>query len=300
MKNEPQALQLIPIAQAFFVTFLWSTSWILIKPVLSDIPPITFAGLRYFVGFLVLLVFWVFRGGLAKMRELTRRDWVWLIGYGVIFYALTQAAGFIAIGYIPAATFSLVLNFSAVIVALLGMLFLKEKLSVVQWVGVGVFLIGLIVYFWPLLIPAEQWFGLLMAAAGMVLVSISATMGRFLNREGRLDVLTITVISMGIGSVLMLGVGLVIEPAPVLNASNWLVIGILAVVNTAFAFTLWSHTQRSLSAMQSNIINNTMLVQMAFLAWWFLDEVPTGINWVGMFIVLAGVVLVNWPGKTEA
>lgn len=300
MKNESQASQLIPIAQAFFVTFLWSTSWILIKPVLSDIPPITFAGLRYFVGFLVLLVFWLFRGGLAKMRELTRRDWVWLIGYGVIFYALTQTAGFIAIGYIPAATFSLVLNFSAVIVALLGMLFLKEKLSVVQWVGVGVFLIGLIVYFWPLLIPAEQWFGLLMATAGMVLVSISATMGRFLNREGRLDVLTITVISMGIGSVLMLGVGLVIEPAPVLNASNWLVIGILAVVNTAFAFTLWSHTQRSLSAMQSNIINNTMLVQMAFLAWWFLDEVPTGINWVGMFIVLVGVVLVNWPGKTEA
>jgi len=37
------------ILQALIVTFLWSTSWVLIKIGLEDIPAVTFAGLRYFL-----------------------------------------------------------------------------------------------------------------------------------------------------------------------------------------------------------------------------------------------------------
>jgi len=41
-------------AEALFVTFLWSTSWVLIKWGLPSIPPLTFAGLRYVMAFLCL------------------------------------------------------------------------------------------------------------------------------------------------------------------------------------------------------------------------------------------------------
>ncbi|MCB9443696.1 MAG: DMT family transporter [Ardenticatenaceae bacterium] len=44
--------------QALLVTFLWSTSWVLIKLGLQDIPPVTFAGLRYFLAFLALIPFY--------------------------------------------------------------------------------------------------------------------------------------------------------------------------------------------------------------------------------------------------
>ena len=37
--------------QALLVTFLWSTSWVLIKIGFADIPPLTFAGLRYTLAF---------------------------------------------------------------------------------------------------------------------------------------------------------------------------------------------------------------------------------------------------------
>jgi drug/metabolite transporter (DMT)-like permease len=37
----------IAVLQALFVTFLWSTSFIIIKNLLNEIPPVTFAGLRY-------------------------------------------------------------------------------------------------------------------------------------------------------------------------------------------------------------------------------------------------------------
>jgi len=51
------------VLQALLVTFLWSTSWVLIKVGLEDLPPLTFAGLRYGLAALVLLPLAV-RGGL--------------------------------------------------------------------------------------------------------------------------------------------------------------------------------------------------------------------------------------------
>lgn len=42
------------ILTALFVTVLWSTSWILVKVGLNEIPPHAFAGLRYVWAFLVL------------------------------------------------------------------------------------------------------------------------------------------------------------------------------------------------------------------------------------------------------
>ncbi|MGC8165164.1 EamA family transporter, partial [Salmonella enterica] len=67
----------------------------------------------------------------------------------------------------------------------------------------------------------------------------------------------------------------------------------LAVVNTAFAFTLWNLTLRTLSAMESSLINNAMLIQIPILAWLFLGEVITWQKGVGLLLAGAGIVLVQ-------
>jgi drug/metabolite transporter (DMT)-like permease len=71
------------------------------------------------------------------------------------------------------------------------------------------------------------------------------------------------------------------------------VVGWLAVVNTAVAFTVWNHTMRRLSAMESSLINNTMLVHVAVLAWIFLGERPSPRGIIGLALVAAGVFLVQ-------
>ena len=43
------------ILQALLVTLLWSSSWILVKQNIQSIPPLTFAGLRYTLAFLLLI-----------------------------------------------------------------------------------------------------------------------------------------------------------------------------------------------------------------------------------------------------
>lgn len=58
-------------------------------------------------------------------------------------------------------------------------------------------------------------------------------------------------------------------------------------MNTAFAFTLWNHTLRRLTAVRSSVINNTILIQIALLAWIFLDA-PLGARQI-VALVLATI-----------
>ena len=54
-----------------------------------------------------------------------------------------------------------------------------------------------------------------------------------------------------------------------------------------------SRTLRTLSAMESSIINGTMLIQIAILAWIFLGEEISAKELIGMLIASLGAVLVQ-------
>jgi len=105
--------------QALLVTFLWSTSWVLIKLGLkSSLPAITFAGLRYSLAFLCLLPLVIKNPAHRKaIKGFTRPTWGLLALLGILFYALTQGAQFIGLAYLPSATLTLLLNFSPILVA---------------------------------------------------------------------------------------------------------------------------------------------------------------------------------------
>ena len=282
------------VLQALFVTFLWSLSFVLIKIGLEDIPAVTFAGLRYTLAALVLLTAAFSRpAGRAAVHTLTRADWLRLAGLGVIYYTLTQGSQFIALDHLPSATVSLVLNFSAVAIALLGLFFLGEKLNGRQWGGIVLSLTGAVIYFYPVDFPTETIIGLIAVLIGVLANASGSVLGRSVNRGKRIPPLTVTAISMTIGAVIMLGGGLLTEGLPTLRLQSWLIIGVLAVVNTAFAFWLWNVTLQTLPAVESAIINNTMLIQIAVLAWVFLGEALDGKAILGLILAGTGTLIVQ-------
>ena len=284
---------LTAVLQALFVTFLWSTSWVLIKFGLQDIPPLTFAGLRYFLAFLTLLPFYLLSDQKNQIQTLSRRDWGALILLGLLFYTITQGSQFLGLVYLPAITFSLLLNGTALVVAILGIFLLREIPTWLQWIGMLVFIAGAAFFFYPFEFPAGVFIGYLIAGIHILATSLSSIMGRGINRQKRLGPLTVTVVSMGIGSIAMLVIGLLVEETPRLNLTGWLIIGWLAIVNTAFSFTLWNHTLRTLSATESSVINNTMLIQISILAWLFLGETLTVLQIGGLFLAAVGTLLVQ-------
>ena len=184
--------------QALLVTFIWSTSWVLIKFGLVDVPALTFAGLRYGLAFACLVPFMFRSGRWAVLRTLTRLDWLRLVGLGLLLYTVAQGAQFVGLAYLPAMTVSLVLNFTTLVVAFGGILFLSEYPSRLQWLGVILFMLGIAAYFYPVNIPQGQWFGLAVVLLGVFANAISSVLGRSINRETQIPPLTVTVVSMGI------------------------------------------------------------------------------------------------------
>lgn len=277
-------------AEALFVTVLWSSSYVLIAIGLETIPSLTFAGLRYGLATLVLVPLVFLRGYHRTISRLSVREWGRFALLGVLLYTLTQGAQFAALVSLRATTVSLVLSATPLLVAL-GASTLDESLTARKWTGIGIVTLGALIYFGPGTLAGAQTVGLAIIALGLVANAGGALVGRVINASHAHPPLVVTVCSMAIGSTLLLATGFVVQGIPTLTLGEWAIIGWLAVVNTAFAFTLWNQTLRRLSATESSLINNTMLVQVALLGWLALGESLTSFEIAGLLIVLTGTLL---------
>ena len=305
------------IFQAFFVTILWSSSWPIIKFGLEEIPPLFFAGMRYIVASAILLIYvLLFPKYRQEIKSLSKRWWLKLALYGLVFYSITQGAQFLGLNYLSAITVSLLLSFTPIIVLAFANVILKEKSNIIQIVLVIAALGGALLYF--LLSPElsnasfgivsgymQQFLensdpiplslriiGFVIVIFGVIANSLSAIMGRAINQSKEVSTVVITAVSMFIGSLILLIAGFSVEGIPKLSPISIGYILWLSVINTAFAFTLWNHAMQKLKAVEISIINNTMLFQITLLAVVFLAERPSGFQWIGLIIVaIAGLIL---------
>ena len=169
------------ILEALLVTFLWSTSWVLIKKGLHEIPALTFAGIRYGLAFVILLPgLWKHR---ADVRRLTRSEWMSLAVLGIVLYALGQGGQFLTLQHLDAIPFSLLLSFSPVLVAGAGLFLLRERPRWLQWMGIGFVLIGALVYFLPLSAIRGSGLGFMLAGITLTANSASSLLARSINRR---------------------------------------------------------------------------------------------------------------------
>jgi drug/metabolite transporter (DMT)-like permease len=221
------------------------------------------------------------------------RSWLTLSLLGLVFIAVAQGAQFVAIDSQPAATTSLILSLTPLLVACVSNVTLRERPGPKQVAGTALIVIGALAYF-----SGELGFtvmGVIAALVGLLATTSGSLIGRAANRERSLPPLVVTVVSMGIGALALVIGGVFVEGWPVLSGRAWLIVVWLAVVNTALAFTLWNRSLQHLSATESAAINSTMLIQIGLLAWVFLDEVPGVLDVFGMLAVSAGVYLASRP-----
>jgi len=289
------------VALALAVTFLWSSSWVLIRWGLDEegLRPVSFAAIRYALAAILLLA-WAaavprHRRGLRGLRG---RLLLRLVVLGVVLYALTQGAMFVALDHQPAATTSLVLALTPLLVAGLSSLSLGEAPRAYQLAGAGLVAVGAWAFFSGDL--GATAIGMAAAAVGLAANTGSSLLGRAVNRGGEAEPLVVTAVSMAVGAALLLATGLAVEGMPSVSARGWLIVAWLAVVNTALAFTWWNLSLRRLSALESAVINTSMPAQIAALAWVFLDE-PLGAGEVlGVILVTGGVLLASAGGAVLA
>ncbi len=300
--------RLVAAAETLFVTFLWATSWVLIKVGLNDLDlrPVSFAGLRYALAAAILAPLgWRAIRAVHRRGEhgLDRRLLARVALLGVFLYAIAQGAQFAALEVLPAASVGLVLATIPVWVGAISWLRGEEAATGWQMVGIAVLVAGAALYFGGIDPGTAGWIGLVAAAVCAGSSTIGQHLSRDMNRDAQARLggpIGLTALSMAIGSLLLLGVGVWLEGWPQLDPRGWAIVAWLAAVNTAFAFTLYNRALRTLTAVESSVIVNLLLVMVAAMAWIILDEALEPREIVGLALATAGVLIVQVVPRLRA
>jgi drug/metabolite transporter (DMT)-like permease len=289
------------VIMAFLCTTIWSSTWILARIGLKEMDALPFASLRYVLAFVILLPFIFRQKPREAIRRLTRKQWLLFAGLGLLAYPVNQGAVFLAMEYLPNTTISLITNMSPILLAILGGLFLNEKLDNRQYFGIAVTITGALVFFLPIVDGKLNGTGVLLSFITLFANVIQTIIVRKMLKSGEYPALLVTVIPMGFGAILMGGGTAIWDWIPRISLTVWGVLLVLSVVNTAIAFNVWNVALQRLTAVEANVISNTMLVQVAILSWIFLGDVVTIKMAAGMGLVIAGVVMVNlWRNNSAA
>ncbi len=282
---------------AVIMTVIWSSSFITIQIGLKEIPALPFAGMRYIMAFLFMLPWLLSKSAIQAARELNKNDWINLAVLGLLNYPLNQGCLFLALSYLPNATVSLITNLGPILVALLGWVWLNEQLNGWQIFGMGITIIGALVFFLPVDWGVVSALGVLFACVTLFSNSIGSVWTRKMMKGGVYPVLIVTGIPLGVGSILLAGGSAVWEWIPQISLQVWGILLFLSLINTTIAFTAWNIALRRLTAFEANLISSTMLVQIAIMSWFFLGDVITWKMVAGMVLVIGGVILVNARGR---
>lgn len=286
--------RLIALLQGLFVTFLWSTSYVLVKTGLHTIPPLTFAAFRYVIASLVLLSAATLSQ--SKISTSVKEDLPRLVFLGFSGYSIAQGLQFVGLYYLPVVTVSFLLTFTPVMVLLLGIMILRELPSPLQLVGMILALLGGYLFFLAPISETGLIGGIITLLSGMGWAIYMIASRRILRRE-RPNTLNLTAVSMFIGAIPLLISALLIEGPPDMSFPELAIVLWLSLVNTAFAFVLWNNALERIRAFELSVFQNTMLIQTGVLAWMFLGEELSAAKIIAMGMVFVGVLMVQVAGR---
>ena len=217
-----------------------------------------------------------------------------LVIYGCVYIAATQGTQFLGLYYLPAITFSLLLNLTPIIVLMLAIPWLGETPSRTETLLILFGIFGVLLYFYPLDFVGVSIIGLIIGLLSLLSNSLSSVLGRAINRAKDTPSLVVTGIMMSVGSFFLVVTALLTEPVSPLSLTSWIYILWLAVANTALAFTLWNRSLRVLRAIDMTLINSTMMPQIVILSIIFLGEYPNLLDWIGIAILAFSVTAVQY------
>src|SRR5437870_3889950 len=153
---------------------IWGSTWLFIKIGLTDLPPLTFAGIRFVIAFLILTSLVLARR--ARWPR-TRSEWTLIAISGALQFSLNYGLVFWGEQYISSGLAAVLQSTFPAFGLVIAHLYLPyERLSTVKVIGVLLGVAGVVVIFSDQLAIAGQ-----MALLGSIALVLSAFFGSYSN-----------------------------------------------------------------------------------------------------------------------
>ncbi len=288
----------VAIALAVVITFLWATSVVLIRVGLTeeDVQPLGFAGVRFTLAAILLLPLALPRLRAVRVWTADRQSLLGAAAYGLLMFCVAQVGFYVALGDLSAATVGLFMGLAPVVTAVVTMRSRQERASLLQVLGIGVLVAGVVVYFGLELPEGGPSVALLAGVSIPIVTGVGFRLGRYLALDARRlygGPLGPTAVAMTVGGLATLALAIAVEGIPSFGLRAWLLIIWLAAVNTALTYTLWTQTQRTLRSVESSVFGDLTVILIALLGWVVLGESLDLVQIAGLLLAVAGVFLVQ-------
>jgi drug/metabolite transporter (DMT)-like permease len=287
-------------AGLLLAAILAGASVVATRVAVQSVPPLSLAVMRYAQGGLILGVCLLL---LARSQlRVRRRDLLTLTVLGTLLFAAFPLLFNAGLRLTEASRGSLMLATVPVWSALLARLSGQERLVTRQIIGLVLATGGVAVA------VAErgldwQGHGAALVGDGLILMAAlcGAAYGVLVKRiSGRYSALTVTTYAMLIGALVLLpaalGEGLATAVVD-LDGQTLMLVLFLGVLGGAVLWYLYGFALSTLTPTQAAVYVNLNPLAAMILATVLLGELVTGPMLLGFAMVLAGVVLMNWPKR---
>ncbi len=279
---------------------IWGSTWLFIKIGLNDLPPLSFAAIRFVIAAAILWVVVVIRRNhLPKSKS----DWLMLAGTGVLAFTVNYGLVFWGEQYISSGLAALL---QATIPAF-GLLFAHlhlpaERMTLPKVLGVVLGVLGVAVIFSNQLSVAGP-----RALAGCVALVVSAAGAAYSNvlikaHGGKFEPTIIAATQMSFGLVPILLLGLTLEGNPLnfrWTTSAIVSILYLAVVGSVIAFILYYWLVQHMAVTKSMLIALVTPVTAVILGMIVLGEQLDWRTIAGGILILSGIAFVVIRGRKK-
>lgn len=277
--------------EMLLVAAIWGGNFTAGKIALQQLRPLPFSGLR-FAGASVLLFLLARR--LGVMRPLPRRTFWGLVGLGVLGNTFYQAVFMTGLSLTSATNSAMIVAAMPVLVALIASFGGVERPSLVMWLGVvlGTAGVALVVMARGVHFSAASFQGDLLVLLAIICWALY-TVG--VRRVGAgVDPLQITVITTVAGTpglVLLGAPGLLRQDWSAVSARTWYALAYAALLALVLCYILYNRAVQELGTARTAIYNCLVPLVAMGIAWLTLGEVPTGLQFGGVALVIAGVLV---------
>ncbi len=238
------------------------------------------------------------RGGI-RGALLPASEWKYLVPLGFIGVALYHLALNYGARTTDAGTVAMLIATSPVFTAGLAVLLLGERLKATGWIGIAVSCSGAVL----IAVGKDGRLGLSPGAALVLLAAMLAAMWAVMQRPivRRIGPMRTTTYATCIGTVFLLPfLPSLIRTVQSASVSTNIGVLYLGILPAAIANVLWAYALGKVPASRLAVFMYLMPPISIFIAWLFLNEVPTTLAMIGGAIAIAGVVIVNTSKGSSA
>ena len=276
------------------VPMLWGLGYPLIRSSMDEIGALPFLVYRFGVALVPLLI--VLR---ASLRGLDRAVWCHGILMGV---ALAAAYGSLNVGltYTTTVKAGFIIGLRVVLIPMLVAVLLPGSIRARTWMAALLSTAGLAIIF---LGTESSWASVNRGDVMMALSALAfAVHVLLIGRLSRPDAVQAQLL-IQIGVVTVLG-GLLTAAIDGLAVPTsrvaWMHLATTGVLSTALALWLQTRYQLAVPAERAGIIYSSEPLFAAFFGFLYLGERLVGWQWLGALLILAAMLLVQWPAVRRA